>query len=156
MNWILQWSHGVKEQTKRVSVHAHTGWVKSSLKCREETKWQTVFQSLSCCLTVSRLWKHVSDKKLSSCSPKYLLVQTKTRCNLFPPMFPEKQSSPGLYSCKSKIIAGTRELKMYREKEIHSIASVALTVTRRSLTDWMISKPVPAKLVTAYQGSGVQ
>lgn len=46
--------------------------------------------------------------KLSSASPKYLLLPTKTRRNLVPQMSPKKQSSPGSYSCKSKITAVER------------------------------------------------
>lgn len=154
MNWILQGSPGVKEQPKGVRVHAHTRWVKSSPKDREERKWQAVFQSLS--HSLPHCFKDVKTHfrwKLSSASPKYLLLQTKTRWNLVPQMFPKKQGSPGSYCCKSQITAGTRELKMYRGEEIHRIASVELSVTRCRLTDWMISKPVPVKLLI---GVGVQ
>lgn len=89
--------------------------------------------------------------KLSSASPKYLLLQTKTRWIPVLQMFPKKQSSPGSYSCKR--IAVLRELKMSREEEIHRIASVAGSVTRCRLMFWMIPNPVSAKLLVRVGGS---
>lgn len=132
-------------------VHAHTRWVKHSPRAREERKWQALFQPLSHCLAAPRMWKHGSDESYLLLLLNIYYFKQKRHETLFPKCS-RGNSSSGSYSCKSKITAVPRELKMCRGEEIHSIASVAVSITRCRLMLWMIPNPVSAHRGRGFNG----